>query len=144
MANYLLLRNNKESGPYSADDLVKLGLKAYDLLWVQGKSAAWRYPSEIEELKSFAPVVEEQPFDRFYKKSETITEERKINTAIALSSQSIEPKTELMSESRLEKQVVEPQYEKYINKESVVVTLLGKKNVVVEQTVKTDEIRDAV
>ncbi len=144
MANYLLLRNNKESGPYSADDLVKLGLKAYDLLWVQGKSAAWRYPSEIEELKSFAPVVEEQPFDRFYKKSETITEERKINTAIALSSQSVEPKTELMSESRFEKQVVEPQYEKYIPKKSVAVTLPGQKNVVVEQPVKTAEIRTAV
>src|SRR5436189_3798307 len=105
MANYLLLRNNKESGPYSADDLVKLGLKAYDLLWVQGKSAAWRYPSEIEELKSFAPVVEEQPFDRFYKKSETITEEKKSDTAIAQSSQVIESKKEQISESRFEKPV---------------------------------------
>src|SRR5690606_7886270 len=36
--------------------------------WVEGKSAAWRYPSEIEELKPYAPAVEEQPFDRFYKK----------------------------------------------------------------------------
>ncbi len=45
-----------------------MGLKAYDLVWLEGKSAAWRYPSEIEELSSFAPAVEEQPFDRFYKK----------------------------------------------------------------------------
>src|SRR5580692_1043454 len=45
------------------------GLKPYDLVWIEGKSAAWRYPSEIEELMPFAPVVEEQPFDRFYKKS---------------------------------------------------------------------------
>jgi hypothetical protein len=65
---YLLLRDNKQSGPYSLDDLKTKGLKAYDLVWVEGKSAAWRYPSEIAELTPFAPVVEEQPFDRFYKK----------------------------------------------------------------------------
>src|SRR6202000_3327143 len=65
---YLLLRDNKQSGPYSLDELKVKGLKAYDLVWLEGKSAAWRYPSEIEELKAFAPVVEEQPFDRFYKK----------------------------------------------------------------------------
>lgn len=68
MIHYRLLRNNKESGPYSALDLEKMGLKAYDLLWAEGRSAAWHYPSEIEELKSFAPVIEEQPYDRFYKK----------------------------------------------------------------------------
>lgn len=50
-----------------------MGLKSYDLIWVDGKSAAWRYPGEIEELKSFAPPVEEQPYDRFYKKAETAT-----------------------------------------------------------------------
>jgi len=69
---YLLLRNNKQSGPYSLDELKTLGLKAYDLVWVEGKSAAWRYPSEIEELSAFAPVVEEQPFDRFYKKASPV------------------------------------------------------------------------
>jgi hypothetical protein len=68
MMMYLLLRDNKQSGPYSLDELKAKGLKAYDLVWVDGKSAAWRYPSELEELKAFAPVVEEQPFDRFFKK----------------------------------------------------------------------------
>ncbi len=66
---YLLLRNNKQSGPYSLEELKSMGLKAYDLVWLEGKSAAWRYPCEIEDLKSFAPQVEEQPFDRFYKKT---------------------------------------------------------------------------
>ncbi len=65
---YLLLRDNKQSGPYSLDDLKVKGLKAYDLVWVEGRSAAWRYPSEVDELKAFAPVVEEQPFDRFFRK----------------------------------------------------------------------------
>jgi len=69
MSSYLLLRDNKESGPFTMDDLLNFGLKPYDLVWVKGKSAAWRYPSEVEELKPFAPAVEEQPFDRFYKKN---------------------------------------------------------------------------
>lgn len=69
MANYLLLRDNKETGPYSLKDLLEIGFKAYDLVWIQGKSAAWRYPSEVEELKIYAPASEEQPFDRFYKKN---------------------------------------------------------------------------
>ena len=65
---YLLLRNNKQSGPYSLDELKSMGLKAYDLVWLEGKSAAWRYPCEIDALKDFAPPVDEQPFDRFYKR----------------------------------------------------------------------------
>jgi hypothetical protein len=69
MNKYLLLRDNKQSGPYSVDELKTKGLKPYDLVWLDGKSAAWRYPSEIEELRSFAPAVEEQPYDRFYKKN---------------------------------------------------------------------------
>jgi len=68
MTTYLLLRNNKQSGPYSFDELKNMGLKAYDLVWLEGKSAAWRYPSEIDELREFAPAVEEQPFDRFFRR----------------------------------------------------------------------------
>jgi len=74
MPSYRLLRSNKESGPYSLSDLLKLGLKPYDLIWVDGRSAAWRYPSEVAELEEYAPAVEEQPYDRFFKKpSETET-----------------------------------------------------------------------
>ena len=54
------------------NELVTLGLKPYDLVWVESRSAAWRYPSEIAELKEYSPIIEEQPYDRFYKKpSET-------------------------------------------------------------------------
>jgi len=88
MNKYLLLRDNKQSGPYTVDELAANGLKAYDLVWLEGKSAAWRYPSEIPELRPFAPVVEEQPFDRFYKKPETKTIESpaKDNTRVQQSS----------------------------------------------------------
>jgi hypothetical protein len=72
MNKYLLLRDNKQSGPYSVPELIEKGIKAYDLVWLDGKSVAWRYPSEIEELKAYAPVVEEQPFDRFYKRPDSV------------------------------------------------------------------------
>jgi len=70
MDTYLLLRSNKQSGPYSLQQLVNFGLKPYDLVWLEGKSAAWRYPSEVAGLKDYAPATEEQPYDRFYKKTE--------------------------------------------------------------------------
>ena len=120
MANYLLLRNNKESGPYSLDDLMELGLKPYDLIWVQGKSAAWRYPSEVEELKPIAPAVEEQPFDRFLKK----TDETKELTAIA--------------EGSIPQEVpaIKTEHEKYIPKKSVYVTMPGQKNTPAKEPIK--------
>jgi len=72
MNKYLLLRDNKQSGPYTVPEIIEKGIKPYDLVWLDGKSLAWRYPSEIEELKAYAPVVEEQPFDRFYKKPDPV------------------------------------------------------------------------
>lgn len=72
MNKYLLLRDNKQSGPFTVPEIISFGIKPYDLVWLEGKSAAWRYPSEVEELKSYAPAVEEQPFDRFYKTREAI------------------------------------------------------------------------
>ncbi len=68
MTTYRLLRDNKETGPFSEEELIAKGFKPYDLIWVEGRSAGWRYPSEIPAFKTFAPVIEEQPYDRFYKK----------------------------------------------------------------------------
>lgn len=64
---YILLRNNKETGPLTFTDLINAGLQPFDLIWIPEKSAAWRYASEITELKKYAPVTEEQPYDRFFK-----------------------------------------------------------------------------
>ena len=84
MTSYLLLRNNKESGPYSLEEIVRFGLKPYDLVWVNGKSAAWRYPGEVTELQPYAPTVEEQPYDRFYKKNgEEKTDDSALKAAAA-------------------------------------------------------------
>lgn len=66
MNGFLLLRDNKQTGPYTIEELRKMGLKPYDLIWQEGKSAAWRYPGEIPDLADFAPPVLEQPYDRFW------------------------------------------------------------------------------
>jgi hypothetical protein len=47
---YLLLRNNKQSGPHTLDELVKFQLRPLDLIWVEGRSSGWKYPTEIEAL----------------------------------------------------------------------------------------------
>lgn len=52
MKKYLLLRNNKESGPYSIEQLGLMNLLALDLVWIEEESTCWKYPDEIEELKS--------------------------------------------------------------------------------------------
>ena len=50
MTTYILLRSNKESGPFSLDQLAEMGLTPNDLIWVEGQSASWRNPQEIKEL----------------------------------------------------------------------------------------------
>jgi hypothetical protein len=127
MATYLLLRDNKESGPFSMNDLLNVGLKPYDLVWVQGKSAAWRYPSEVEELKPFAPVVEEQPFDRFYKKT---TEEKKEEPVETKEWSEYAPATKREELG-------------FVPGKSVFVTLPGQKTVAVERPVKTPPVMKA-
>src|SRR5690349_9577132 len=52
---YLLLRSNRQSGPYSLEELLQLNLKPFDLVWVEGRSAAWQYPFEIPALKPYVP-----------------------------------------------------------------------------------------
>lgn len=103
----MLLRDNKQSGPFTSQQLEALGLKPYDLVWQEGRSAAWRYPSELEELKSFAPVVEEQPFDRFYKKSSTPAEPAlKDHTAVIVQKPIPEPVNDSFQET--EKKIIAP------------------------------------
>jgi uncharacterized protein YneF (UPF0154 family) len=69
MSSYLLLRNNKESGPFTMDEIKAMPLGSYDLIWEVGKSASWCYPGEISEFRSFAPAVPEKDTDFFRKKS---------------------------------------------------------------------------
>ncbi|MGN6291999.1 MAG: hypothetical protein ACTHMV_04580 [Chitinophagaceae bacterium] len=116
MVNYLLLRDNKETGPFSLEDLLKMGLKAYDLVWIPGKSAAWRYPCEIDELKPYAPEVEEQPFDRFFKKPATTQQTEAVPSPV--------PQAEIpAAHQAYAPKVAVEQQQKYVAKKSVFVTL---------------------
>ncbi|MFT4018964.1 MAG: hypothetical protein QM668_18525 [Agriterribacter sp.] len=58
MKMYLLLRNNVESGPYSVDCLKQMRLEKFDLIWIKDESITWKYPSELQELRQYAPKAE--------------------------------------------------------------------------------------
>ena len=57
---YRLLRNNKEEGPLTAEELVSKQLRTYDLIWIDGCSTAWSYPGELPEFKKYAPLSNEE------------------------------------------------------------------------------------
>lgn len=68
MKAYLLLRKNKQSGPWSHPELKRMGLYPSDLVWEEGVSKQWQLASEIQELKLLvqpepkrAPVVTSCP-----------------------------------------------------------------------------------
>jgi len=45
---YLLLRNNQQTGPFSIGELLQQQLRPSDMIWIEGKSTAWTYLSELE------------------------------------------------------------------------------------------------
>jgi hypothetical protein len=47
---YLLLRNNKQTGPYTIDELIEQQLKPTDLIWTEGQSRSWMHPYEMDEF----------------------------------------------------------------------------------------------
>lgn len=53
MKNYLLLRANEQSGPYSLTMLQQLPLRAGDLIWREGESERWEPATDRPELCAF-------------------------------------------------------------------------------------------
>ncbi|RYY40596.1 MAG: DUF4339 domain-containing protein [Chitinophagaceae bacterium] len=53
MKEYLLLRTNEQSGPYSIAALQQLPLRPADLVWVEGESERWEPVTERPELIGF-------------------------------------------------------------------------------------------
>jgi hypothetical protein len=49
--NYLLLRNNIQLGPFTIEELLEQEILPTDLIWIEGKSLAWSYASELNLLK---------------------------------------------------------------------------------------------
>lgn len=58
---YVLLRNDKQTGPYSLQELIQFNLKPYDLIWIEGKSAGWYYPQEIGALQPYLRFLPQKP-----------------------------------------------------------------------------------
>lgn len=63
MKRYLLLRNNRETGPYSLEQLLTAGLQPLDLVWVEGESTSWSHPHEMDGLRQ-AVAHERKPSPR--------------------------------------------------------------------------------
>lgn len=42
-------------GYYTKTCLLQIGLQPLDLLWVEGESVTWKYPSELEDFKELVP-----------------------------------------------------------------------------------------
>lgn len=47
---YQVLRNNRQTGPYTLEELRSLQLQDHDLIWAEGQAGGWRSPSEVREL----------------------------------------------------------------------------------------------
>lgn len=58
MDSYTVLRNNKEYGPFTLQELKSQGLFTNDLIWIEGQSNAWRIATEVDAVKSFIKIQE--------------------------------------------------------------------------------------
>ncbi len=67
---YSLLRNNKQSGPFSLEELIQSSLMPFDLILIEGRGGGWAYPSEIDSLK---PYLENLQNALSSKKEESLT-----------------------------------------------------------------------
>ena len=51
MKQYFLLRENKESGPFTLETIRNKNLVTSDLVWMEGLSTSWSHAADLEELK---------------------------------------------------------------------------------------------
>jgi hypothetical protein len=101
--SYILLRNNVESTPLSAEDLQRIGLKANDLLWVECQSVCWQHPHEIPELRALVTsahnneqnkkntVEAEQPLQATEIEKQTPTEKKNVLVQLPVLEETTEP-----------------------------------------------------
>jgi hypothetical protein len=74
---YLLLRNNRKSGPFTIDELWQQQLRPTDMVWIEGQSTAWCYLSELElkpsvSLSAAPEVPIASPRDEIERKAEEL------------------------------------------------------------------------
>jgi hypothetical protein len=73
----LLLRDNRQSGPYSLEELRALPLRTTDLVWIEHTSTQWEYAKEVDALRDAvkpyaAPRYEPRPWPREEVKPESV------------------------------------------------------------------------
>jgi hypothetical protein len=68
---YLLLRNNQQTGPFTIGELLQQQLIPSDMVWIEGKSSAWTYLTELE-LSPFVHHDEVPKQDDHVKKEDEI------------------------------------------------------------------------
>ncbi|HUR12665.1 MAG TPA: hypothetical protein VM012_14915 [Flavitalea sp.] len=98
---YLLLRRNQQTGPYSVDELQKLPLQEFDLVWIEGISDSWKFPGEIEELKSFAPYLGNMQFNFEKRKPGVVSSHDSLNSSVNRTDNSSLEKTERLNDVNL-------------------------------------------
>lgn len=72
MKRYSVLRNNQESGPFTLAQLKAVGITETDLVWIEGESTSWKYPTEIKELQTIVEAAPKHPSGTGQKISQTI------------------------------------------------------------------------
>lgn len=60
---YKLLRNSQQSGPHTLGELTQLGLKPFDMVWVDGRTPSWVYAYEIEALSTILAEAKPEPVE---------------------------------------------------------------------------------
>jgi len=84
---YLLLRNNQQCGPFTIGELLQQQLRPSDMIWIEGKSTAWTYISELElipfvkKTESFKPEKPGETADEIERKAEELRQ-RILNTPL--------------------------------------------------------------
>lgn len=61
---YLLLRNNQQSGPFTIGELLQQQLTPSDMIWIEGKSTAWTYLSELELIPFIKKEETQGPYQQ--------------------------------------------------------------------------------
>jgi len=87
---YRLLRNNKEEGPFTSEELIQKKLRPYDLIWIDGRSAAWSYPGELSEFKLYTPLPGDNSGNQ-NNKQQSATISPSVQAAMAVNNNLVQP-----------------------------------------------------
>ena len=60
MKQYLLLRENTVTGPFTFEHIIDKDLTQADLVWIENMSTSWLPANQVEELRSFVTIVDEE------------------------------------------------------------------------------------